>query len=355
MSCFFPVKRFCKKLPKRFISSNALGLLLIYLSWNSFKVYMQESLSFHAMISGICLGVASFSIPIAIYCALIFPLFYASTKTLKQWQESLAVSFMIAFPALSAIVIWGYVSWLFTGHPVWGYPSVIENHTSFEIPLATLPVFFATSLILLISRFYRLLAVQIFPLIFLFFLKQNLGSEALVAGFILLFSLIHLPKILPIWGKPILVVAIIVQAILSFQTKPTQNEWTAYLSKENQIEIAAAHLLASAPKHSILTDDQGTYQLIAQTGTAAPYRVPSSIYYDQIATHPADYISYVLINNGHGNGLLERYIHHPPKGMILDAHFSHYVLYRKPSAPPLLYQWIHPNFFDGNKLHRGPK
>ena len=323
-------------------TANVLGLLLIYLSWNSFQVYMKKSLSFHAMISGIFLGIASFSIPIAIYFALIFPLYYAITKTLKQWQESLAISFMIAFPALSAIAIWGYVSWLFTGHPVWGYPSILENHLSFEIPLATLPVFFATSIILLVSRLYRLLAVQMFPLIFLFFLKNNLGSTVLAAGFILLFSLIHLPRFIPRWGKTILVFAIIAQAILSLQTKQIKTNWDPKLSKATQVEAATAHLLAHAPKNSILTDDRATYSLIARTGTASPYLLPSSIYFTEIAERPANYVLYVLLSNENGNGLLDRYIEHPPKGMILDAHFSHYTLYRKDAAPPLLYQWITP-------------
>lgn len=323
-------------------TADVLGLLLIYLSWNSFQVYMKKSLSFHAMISGIYLAIASFSIPIAIYFALIFPLYYAITKTLKQWQESLAISFMIAFPALSAIAIWGYVSWLFTGHPVWGYPSILENHLPFEIPLATLPIFFATSIILLVSRLYRLLSVQMFPLIFLFFLKHNLGSTVLAAGFILLFSLIHLPRFIPLWGKTILVVAIITQAILSLQTKQIKTNWDPKLSKATQVESATAHLLAHAPKNSILTDDRATYSFIARTGTMSPYLLPSSIYFTEIAARPANYVLYVLLSNENGNGLLDRYIEHPPKGMILDAHFSHYTLYRKDAAPPLLYQWITP-------------
>ncbi|WP_437560499.1 hypothetical protein [Acidithiobacillus sulfuriphilus] len=323
-----------------------LGFVLLFLAFMNYDQYVRDKLIYHAFQSGLWLSAAFFTTPEALYFLPAFALLLPFLGDQRDWRALFAAMGVLAFPTLAAIGIWAYLSWLFTGHATFAYPA-FHQYTATETDwLWSFPIYWGTAFILAARAPVRLL-VHLVPLVLMVlfpFLGLVSGSE--VAVLFTIFAIAGLPRHIPSWGRWVLLIAALGQwAVAMPQANQTLKErgwWkvgiTGQADNRFAIDLAVSRQLAKAPPRSILTDDRQTYKLVAMTGTSKPFLLPANSLFAIAANQPAIFCPYLLLGNT-DNSELARFDRKAPAGMVMEARFNQYTLYRRRDAPPLLYHY----------------
>lgn len=326
--------------------SSSLGILLVYLSFREFRKYMEEG-SIHSMfLSGIWIGFAFFTAPISVYFALGFAVIVLLQNPQQSVWSRVAAVMVLLFPLVSAMVSWAYLSWLFTGKPTLVYPNeLLLNWTVPQVVLGAL-VCVSTLVVLLWTQPKHSLFV-LFPGFFMV-VAPTIGLRSILE-FIALLTLIAfsvMPKDLARRYQNLIAAAALVQLVGLYLTPTQQGQMSVWstslqtntLSSQEAVLRQMSLLMRQAPSASILTDDRMTYRALAYAGTVQPFILPTNPKFTEIASDPGAFVDYVFVQSTAVNSQtpLRQYTQQAPKGMVLDARFDGYVLYRAIDVQPLI-------------------
>jgi hypothetical protein len=327
--------------------SASLGMLLIYLSFRAFVRYTRGAGTEDLFVSGLWMGAAFFTVPIAVY----FAVGYASWVWLSGPDRSFAARgsalAVLLFPLGASMATWAYLSWLFVHRAQLLYPSaLLVDWTWPQAAEGSLAGLVATAwtlwwdppaaLITLLPVAAMALAPQVGVGNLLQFITLNT-----VVGISLL------PQRLTRAATWTLAAAALVQGVGNYVSPVLRGEagtwqeaWFANaLPPAEALDVHVARRLAQAPRASILTDDRmATYRLVAQAGTVSPFVLPTDADFSEVAAAPAAFVPYLLVGGGGAASPLARYLDAAPAGMVLEASFGGYKLYRDAHAPSLLAQ-----------------
>ncbi|AOV17454.1 hypothetical protein BJI67_10640 [Acidihalobacter aeolianus] len=310
-----------------------LGFLFLFLSFVNYEKYVVDRQIVYAFQAGLWLSAAFLATPSALYFLPAFVILLPFFSPGYPWRALLAAAGVLAFPTMAALGIWAYLSWLFTGQVAFAYPALYFHKAFFADWLWAAPIYWGTALLLLFRSPLRLL-VHLVPLIMIVFSPTlGLASNAAVAALFTLFAVTSMPRRVSGWGHTTLLVAVLLQWLVAVPNM--RHLLVAGHDEAARIDLAVGRMLARAPVGSVLTDDRQTYQLVALAGTAEPFLLPANSLYAVAELQPAKFCAYLLVGDTPGTGLYD-YVRHVPRGMVLEARFGKYRLYRRRDAPPLL-------------------
>lgn len=320
-----------------------LGIMLLVVALTNYKRYLKEKLIHHAFKSGLLLAAAFYTTNYAIFFIPVFAFFSPILDESKKLSGHLPTIVVLIFPTLASLCIWSYLSWIFTGNATFYYPINYIHSVSDPHWIFLFPIYFGVAIILATKTPLRLLIYSIPLLLVAFSVLWGGSDDVYVVVLFIIFAIVNLPCNVPSWGKWVILLAAMIQwavVIPQFHHLVTYDDWwkigiNGQKVNHFDVDLFVSRRLSKAPSRSILTDDRQTYRLIALAGTSKPFLLPANNLFEIASNQPSLFCAYLLITNS-GHSTLSRYNKKPPAGMIMDAKFNKYILYRKLDAPPLL-------------------
>jgi len=288
--------------------AQTLGLVFLWWAWTFYRRWLDEGLSFHLFASGLVLGAAVYTTPIALPLGLFFALGLGLFRRLEPpaWA---AASLVLLFPLLSTLFAWGYLSWTFTGETAFLYAALPKETPSLGTVLLASPAYLGMGLLILLRPRASFLLYPVPLLLFLALPPLGFGyTLPLAVGLLFLFALGGLPRLA--LGPRIRAVGLglaLLQAALGWALLPSPEP------PPDALERAIGHALAQAPPRSILADDRESYRLLAWAGTARPFLLPPDAGFTLALSAPSLYVDRVLVCPGAG-ALYRRYGEDDPPG-----------------------------------------
>ena len=318
-----------------------LGLFLLYLAHRGYRQYLETGLTLPLLRCGLALGLAFTATPISIPTAALLgaALLGAAATRDCPWRAT-ALAFVTLFPIAAASLSWLYLSWLFTGEPVWraGFGLLAPQAPVGRVLLAPL---YLLALSLQIARrapeLPGTLAVGMLAVVPA--LRPGVGTLelAVLVGWI---AAAALPTRLARAQAFTMIAAAALQLAfgLALET-PEYRRWLHAmdrLAEPERVERTLAAQLAALPPGTVLADDRGSYRLLARMPTLKPLLLPADPRFEQALSAPAAYVSYLLLRPGAApDSPLVRFRSRPPPGFRVAARTGGYVLYRRHDAPAL--------------------
>ena len=288
--------------------AQTLGLVFLWWAWTFYRRWLDEGLSFHLFASGLVLGAAVYTTPIALPLGLFFALGLGLFRRLEPpaWA---AASLVLLFPLLSTLFAWGYLSWTFTGETAFLYAALPKETPSLGTVLLASPAYLGMGLLILLRPRASFLLYPVPLLLFLALPPLGFGyTLPLAVGLLFLFALGGLPRLA--LGPRIRAVGLglaLLQAALGWALLPSPEP------PPDALERANGPALAQAPPRSILADDRESYRLLAWAGTARPFLLPPDAGFTLALSAPSLYVDRVLVCPGAG-ALYRRYGEDDPPG-----------------------------------------
>ena len=288
--------------------AQTLGLVFLWWAWTFYRRWLDEGLSFHLFASGLVLGAAVYTTPIALPLGLFFALGLGLFRRLEPpaWA---AASLVLLFPLLSTLFAWGYLSWTFTGETAFLYAALPKETPSLGTVLLASPAYLGMGLLILLRPRASFLLYPVPLLLFLALPPLGFGyTLPLAVGLLFLFALGGLPRLA--LGPRIRAVGLglaLLQAALGWALLPSPEP------PPDALERAIGQALAQAPPRSILADDRESYRLLAWAGTARPFLLPPDAGFTLALSAPSLYVDRVLVCPGAG-ALYRRYGEDDPPG-----------------------------------------
>ena len=288
--------------------AQTLGLVFLWWAWTFYRRWLDEGLSFHLFASGLVLGAAVYTTPIALPLGLFFALGLGLFRRLEPpaWA---AASLVLLFPLLSTLFAWGYLSWTFTGETAFLYAALPKETPSLGTVLLASPAYLGMGLLILLRPRASFLLYPVPILLFLALPPLGFGyTLPLAVGLLFLFALGGLPRLA--LGPRIRAVGLglaLLQAALGWALLPSPEP------PPDALERAIGQALAQAPPRSILADDRESYRLLAWAGTARPFLLPPDAGFTLALSAPSLYVDRVLVCPGAG-ALYRRYGEDDPPG-----------------------------------------
>ncbi|WP_353299941.1 hypothetical protein [Thermus thermophilus] len=288
--------------------AQTLGLVFLWWAWTFYRRWLDEGLSFHLFASGLVLGAAVYTTPIALPLGLFFALGLGLFRRLEPpaWA---AASLVLLFPLLSTLFAWGYLSWTFTGETAFLYAALPKETPSLGTVLLASPAYLGMGLLILLRPRASFLLYPVPLLLFLALPPLGFGyTLPLAVGLLFLFALGGLPRLA--LGPRIRAVGLglaLLQAALGWALLPSPEP------PPDALERAIGQALAQAPPRSILADDRESYRLLAWAGTARPFLLPPDAGFTLALSAPSLYVDRVLVCPGAGT-LYRRYGEDDPPG-----------------------------------------
>lgn len=288
--------------------AQTLGLVFLWWAWTLYRRWLDEGLSFHLFASGLVLGAAVYTTPIALPLGLFFALGLGLFRRLEPpaWA---AASLVLLFPLLSTLFAWGYLSWTFTGETAFLYGTLPKETPSLGTALLASPAYLGMGLLILLRPRASFLLYPVPLLLFLALPPLGFGyTLPLAVGLLFLFALGGLPRLA--LGPRIRAVGLglaLLQAALGWVLL------TPPKPPPDALERAIGQALAQAPPRSILADDRESYRLLAWAGTARPFLLPPDAGFTLALSAPSLYVDRVLVCPGAG-ALYRRYGEDDPPG-----------------------------------------
>ena len=288
--------------------AQTLGLVFLWWAWTFYRRWLDEGLSFHLFASGLVLGAAVYTTPIALPLGLFFALGLGLFRRLEPpaWA---AASLVLLFPLLSTLFAWGYLSWTFTGETAFLYAALPKETPSLGTVLLASPAYLGMGLLILLRPRASFLLYPVPLLLFLALPPLGFGyTLPLAVGLLFLFALGGLPRLA--LGPRIRAVGLglaLLQAAWGWALLPSPEP------PPDALERAIGQALAQAPPRSILADDRESYRLLAWAGTARPFLLPPDAGFTLALSAPSLYVDRVLVCPGAG-ALYRRYGEDDPPG-----------------------------------------
>ncbi len=318
-----------------------LGLFLLYLAHRGYRRYLETGLTLPLMRCGLALALAFTATPLSIPTAALLgaALLGAAPARGCLWRAT-ALAFVTLFPIAAASLSWLYLSWLFTGEPVWraGFGLFAPKAPMGTVLLA--PLYFLALSLQIAHRAPDLpgsLAVGLLALIPA--LRPGVGAVelALLAGWI---AAAALPaRLARPWALAVAGAAALQLASALALAPPEYRRWLEAMDRfaeSERVERTLAARLAALPPGTVLADDRESYRLLARMPTLEPFLLPAHARFEQALSAPAAYVSYLLLRPGAPpDSPLVRFRSRPPPGFRLAVRTGGYVLYRRDDAPAL--------------------
>ena len=169
--------------------AQTLGLVFLWWAWTFYRRWLDEGLSFHLFASGLVLGAAVYTTPIALPLGLFFALGLGLFRRLEPpaWA---AASLVLLFPLLSTLFAWGYLSWTFTGETAFLYAALPKETPSLGTVLLASPAYLGMGLLILLRPRASFLLYPVPLLLFLALPPLGFGyTLPLAVGLLFLFAL----------------------------------------------------------------------------------------------------------------------------------------------------------------------
>jgi len=308
---------------------NILGIIFLVLAVLHYREYLAGEKISYAFLSGILLAGALLATPSAILLLAIFVVLNHLLQPSRSISEVLSINAVLAFPSVAIILTWTYLSWLFTGSLAFGYRLWFPQ---FGLSwLWMIPIYWAVALLLIDAP--KRLAIHVAPLALLPFFPTlgfiDIGGAVI---FLTIYALLNIPRQrLGRRGQWILLAGLVLQ--LAGGLYQMRHPLIPPADEQTRTEFAVSQALAKAPPASILTDDRQTYRIIAMAGTARPFLTPANSRYANAELQPTHFALYWLRGSDlHSQSIPDT----EADGMILEARFGQYRLYRRRNAPPLI-------------------
>ncbi len=237
---------------------------------------------------------------------------------------------------------WAYLGWLFTGYFTPGYSAVSQAVSPSPEWQVITPLYVGVGIVLALTAPRNLLAYAIPLVLWLLLPETGISVTESFTALFTLFAFAALPYRLHRTLLPVLLIAATVQiALVHFIPGDRTEQWWHVLNSPpgapRPLDACLGEHLAMAPAESILADPDEIYRVIAFAGTAKPFVLPRNGNFDLVAGWPAIDTCYLLVREeAAAPSPLARYRRHPPAGMVLDARFSDYLLWRRRDVMPLI-------------------
>ncbi|MEM1097101.1 MAG: hypothetical protein AAGJ10_21100, partial [Bacteroidota bacterium] len=311
----------------------AVALFCLYLAWRWYGQWLTTGIIAFSFQAGLMMAVAAFVSPLALPLALMLGLSPSLERT-NNFGAYITGWLILTFPALLSIGAWSFAAWVFTGTFAQFTLGITGEAVSLLEVMILAPIFLVGLVVCILERMWE--RVFALVLLFVFVVFVAIAGIATLSLTVLLLSLLGiaiLPDELSRTSRFILILALIVQAALAWMRVPIP-DYTV-ISDTMQEEHEVASTLAQLGDARVLTDEKTTYRIVAKTGTAAPYVLPTDgeAYFEAYAA-PYASVDYVLLHD-EPSELNDRYRERVPVGFFVEKRWDAYTLYRRRNALPL--------------------
>lgn len=351
---------------------DALALYLVIVGWKRCLDFLREGSTWSGFVAGMALGLAFYVNYYALLFALVFagiiPIFGKNGRLSADrapWFHA-ARMLVIVFPGLWSFISWSYLNWAFKGNPfayltdpatpVVDPARVVQSFSerAAGVLLATVRELVSQPLLVLAGALNWLqsprLVVPLLAVVAVPLSARLLGlyyGEPLVLATYTVVAILALPRRLPPWSGPAVVLVALLQSAFGAGILMEKHHelvlWRNAVTggsprAEDFVEMEIARHLASAPPRSILADDRSAYRLLARAGTARPFLLPADPGFATALDHPAGSVHYVLVATAPESGdlITARFARDVPSGFTLDGRWPSWTLYRRADVPPLV-------------------
>ncbi|GAB5520916.1 MAG: hypothetical protein RhofKO_31670 [Rhodothermales bacterium] len=311
----------------------AVSLFFLYLAWRWYGQWLTTGIIAFSFQAGLMMALAAFASPLALPLALMLGL-SPSLERVGSFGAYITGWLILTFPALLSVGAWSFAAWVFSGSFAQFTLGITGESVALWEVMILSPIFLVGLVVCLIERMWA--RVFALVLLFVFVAFAALAGIATLSMNVLLLSLLGiaiLPDDLSGTSRFILILALIVQAALAWMRVPLPDYTIIPESMQEEHEVAAT--LAQLGDARVLTDEKTTYRIVAKTGSAYPYVLPTDkeAYFEAYAA-PYASVDYVLLHDAPSE-LNDRYRERVPVGFFVEKRWDDYTLYRRRSALPL--------------------
>lgn len=316
--------------------NEAIGLLLLLIAWRWFVRWVDTGITAYGFQSGLVLALGVFASPLVFPLALILggaPALFRADSLANYFTGWL----ILTFPALLALVGWAFAGWVFTGSFDQTPIALVAPPVSFAEVVAYSVVFLAALSLSVVLGAWRMAILMIAPFILLA-MSSFVGigyTFSLGVLLLTLFSLSALPPFPDRISQLLLVTAAVLQLTLLWVAMPWP--FPSEISEADREEMALGEQLRRVAPGRVLTDVGDSYRLIARTGSARPFLLPSDeLAYNTTLTSALLYVDFVLLRPEAGTAHAVHFDDAPPAGFYPDWRWREYRMYRRQGARPLV-------------------
>lgn len=298
-----------------------LALLLLVISWSNYLAFVQEGETRAGFAAGLALGTALFVSQYTLLYATVYILLTPTLITTRGSGSEVSATLVLLFPVAVSIGAWSYISWAFTGDPlyflrapgssllVYARPNTTELSLGWPLALrSTLRDLMASPLYLGVGLVVAILWPIRLPV---FLVPVALITAARAYGLVYpdyfaistyaVTALIALRPGIPQRFWPALLAAAIIHLTAGYLV-PLQGEMAEWGRAMRTGQITASSLeeqevgrqLAGMPARSVLLDDRIAYRIVARAETSKPFLLPVDGLYRLAESQPSLFVSYVL-------------------------------------------------------------
>lgn len=339
--------------------TETLALLLLVTSWANYLAFVREGETKAGFTAGLSLGAALFVSQYALLYTAVYVLLTPRMAAGRGPGLGTSAGLVLIFPVAVSAGAWAYISWAFTGDPVYflrsaspgllahAQPHAMDLSPGWRLAMqSTLgdllasPLYLAIGLMLAALRPIRLLVFLVPALIIT--AVRMLGwayPDHFAICTYTVTALIAMRPDMPRKLWPLLMAAAAIHVAVGL-TAPMQGEMARWARAAtsgvagvgDQEEVTIGRHLGQMPRRSVLADDRIAYRLMARAGTAEPFLLPVDGLYRVAESQPSLFVPYILVPSKPVPGLDSRvaadFASRPPAGFEPRSSWSEWQLYQ---------------------------
>ena len=334
-----------------------LALLMLVVSWDNYLAFVRQGDTKAGFTAGFALGAALFICQYTLIYAVIFVIL--TPRLISYRGSEISVALVLLFPVVVSIVAWSYISWSFTGDPVYFLrapgsslfvyvrPDEVELSFGWNLALRSTvrdllmsPLYLGIGMVVAVLWPIRI-AVFVAPVILITIVRAFglVYPDYFAVGTYTVTALIALKPSTPrkIWPFLVAVATIHLYVGYSAPLYGEMREWAQAISRGETSAISyeeqsVGEQLAKMPARSVLSNDQLAYRIIARARTVTPFLLPIDGLYKLAESQPSLFVSYVLAPTNPvpniGDRVTSSYPTKSPPDFYLDSSWSEWQLYR---------------------------
>lgn len=336
-----------------------LALLLLVASWANYLAFVRQGETKAGFSAGLALGAALF---VSQYTLLYAALFVLLTPTLIATRGSgseISAALVLLFPVAVSLMAWAYISWAFTGDPVYflrapgssllvytrpggaelslGWPLAIRSTLR---DLMASPLYLGIGLVVALLWPVRLI-VFLTPAILITVVRAFglVYPDYFAIGTYTVTALVALRPGMPRRLWPALIAISIVHLVVGYSI-PLRGEMADWAKAVRYSEVKTASIderaigdrLSGMPPRSVLLDDRIAYRIVARAETARPFLLPVDGLYRLAESQPSLFVDHVLVPAqpipSVGGRIAMNFPSKTPPNFAIETSWSEWRLYR---------------------------